>query len=101
MLHAKYIYPKNGTASDQKHAKKYLSTGGLYKVERVNIGGSFTDIYLTGVKTPFNSVQFEFYENGKKIDIYKDPRFSPYIKNDIKEEQPEEAKKGEDSVYEN
>lgn len=40
---------------------------------------SYTDIKLKNIDRKFNSVIFEFYENGNEIDIYNDPRYNPYI----------------------
>lgn len=60
-----------------------LTKGEIYKVEHISMGQSYTSIYLInpkeGTKNPFNSVYFEFYENKKKLDIYSDRRFNPYI----------------------
>ena len=48
------------------------------------MGSYKTDILLKGFNdwdsnSWFNSVCFEFYENGKEIDIYSDERFNPYL----------------------
>lgn len=59
--------------------KTDLEVGKEYEVERVSMGGSYTSIFLVGKRGSYNSVMFEFYENGKELDIYKDKRFNPYL----------------------
>lgn len=60
-----------------------LNKDELYEVEHISMGQSYTSIYLKtpkdGTNNPFNSVIFDFYENNKKLNIYKDRRFNPYI----------------------
>lgn len=63
-----------------------LEYGKTYEVEDIDMGQSFTSIYLkdmrnarTGVLRSYNSVIFEFYEDGKSLDIYRDTRFNSYI----------------------
>lgn len=51
-----------------------------YEVESVEMDRTYTDIKLKNIDRKFNSVIFEFYEDGKEIDIYSDPRYNPYIK---------------------
>ena len=51
-----------------------------YEVESVEIDRTYTDIKLKNLDRKFNSVIFEFYEDGKEIDIYSDPQYNPYIK---------------------
>lgn len=75
MLTAIYNYPKNGY-----HPAKELIVGQEYEVESVIMGQSHTSIYLKGYKGGFNSVQFDFYENGSPHNIYRDPRYNPYIR---------------------
>lgn len=60
-----------------------LSIGEEYVVDGISMGQSYTYITLMnpkqGTKNPFNSVIFDFYEDGKKINIYKDKRYNPYL----------------------
>ena len=56
-----------------------LEVGKEYEVEGISMGGSRTSIYLVEKRYSYNSIMFEFYENGKQIDIYKDRRFNPYL----------------------
>ena len=64
---------------DKELASKYLVPDTDYEVYSIDMGSWMTDIYLIGYKYGFNSIYFDFYEDGKEIDIYKDPRFNPYL----------------------
>ena len=79
MLIAHYNGPDGGYDADKKLASKYLVPGTDYEVYDIDMGSWMTDIYLIGHKYGFNSIYFDFYEDGKEIDIYKDPRFNPYL----------------------
>ena len=51
-----------------------------FEVEYIDMGGSSTSIYLKDFPNqPFNSVFFEFEENGKELDIYDNTKFNPYL----------------------
>ncbi len=81
MLYAKFMYPDNGYDYDEEYAKKMgLKVSERYEVEDVDMGQSHTSIYLKNIKGCFNSVHFEFEENGNPIDIYDDPRYNPYLR---------------------
>lgn len=56
-----------------------LEYGKTYEVVDIDMGQSFTSIYLKDMKNPYNSVIFEFYEDGEPLDIYRDARFNKYI----------------------
>ena len=75
-LTAVYNYPQNGYRPATQ-----LEVGKEYLVERVNMGQSSTDISLFGFGGYFNSVQFDFFEDGKPIDIYRSPKYNPYLRN--------------------
>ena len=79
MLYAKFMYPDNGYDGDVEFAKKTgLEVGEKYEVEDLSMGGSHTSIFLKDVNCSFNSVQFEFEEDGEPIDIYNSPKYNPY-----------------------
>lgn len=61
--------------------KKYeeLKQGEEYEVKHIEMGSAMTWIFLKGKKTPFNSLCFQFRENGNPLNIYKDKRFNPYL----------------------
>lgn len=79
LIYARVEHPENGYDCDRKELEK-LDYKKVYRVTYILMGGSHTLIYLNNVDGVFNSVNFEFYENGSKIDIYSDPRFNPYMK---------------------
>ena len=56
-----------------------LEYGKMYEVEDIDMGQSYTSVYIVDKPYPYNSIFFEFYENGKPLDIYKDTRFNPYL----------------------
>ena len=74
-LTAVYNYPQNGYRPATQ-----LEVGKEYIVERVNMGQSSTYINLSGFGGCFNSVQFDFFEDGKPIDIYRSPKYNPYMR---------------------
>lgn len=60
-------YKKWGATDDPKD----LTVGEEYFVDYVVIHGSYTQVYLAGEHSnkAYNSVNFEFYLDGKEIDI--------------------------------
>ena len=80
MLYAKFMRPDNGYNSDIERAKKAgLIIGEKYEVEDLCMGGSYTSIYLKNIDIGFNSVQFDYEEDGQPIDIYESPKYNPYL----------------------
>ena len=55
-----------------------LEIGKEYEVLFIDMGQSYTYVKLKG-GLKVNSVQLEFYENGKSLNIYRDIRFNPYL----------------------
>ena len=54
--------------------------GDKFEVDYIDMDGSSTSIYLKDFPNqPFNSVFFEFEENGEELDIYDDTRFNHYL----------------------
>ena len=74
-LTAVYNYPNNG-----HQPATQLEVGKEYPVESVSMGRYHTDIHLSGFGGCFNSVQFDFFEDGKPIDLYRSPKYNPYLK---------------------
>lgn len=73
-LTAVYNYPENG----YRHATQ-LEVGKEYIVDSVDMGRYYTDIFLSDIDGCFNSVQFDFFEDGEPIDIYSSPKYNPYL----------------------
>lgn len=80
MILAKYAHPNNGHDFQQVEINSHLKVKELYEVKSVVMGNFSTTVYLNGFDCGFNSVFFDFYENGEEVDIYMDARFNPYIK---------------------
>lgn len=79
MLYAIFMYPENGYNCDIENVKKVgLKVGEKYEVEDLSMGQSNTSVFLKGIEGCFNSVQFEFEEDGKPINIYKSIKYNPY-----------------------
>ena len=82
MLYAKVTNPDAGYVYDREKAAK-LFAGVYYTVTGVEMGSSHTSIYLEGMKTSFNSVNFTLYRRGignfVEYDIFSDPAYNPYI----------------------
>lgn len=79
-IYAKYAHPNNGYKNQQVEINRVLKVRELYEVKSIEMGDFQTDVYLKNIFQPLNSVFFDFYENGKEIDIYTDKRFNPMIK---------------------
>lgn len=80
MVTAKFVRPSSGYPYDVKKSREAgLVEGTDYPVSNIFVGQSHTNVYLENFSGVFNSVQFEFYEDGKPINIFHDQRFNPYI----------------------
>jgi len=78
MIIAKVVTLKGGYQGDQKTFDKLeCSIGDEFEVEAFSIGQSCSSVQLK--KGGFyNTVFFDFYEDGKELNIYVDKRFSGY-----------------------
>lgn len=90
MITAKCIRNKIGNWEDDS---TYLQIGKEYEVDYIAMGQSHTNVHLKDkllnqingkLASCFNSVYFEFYENGKSLDIFSDARFNPYLSQEEK-----------------
>lgn len=81
MITAKFVRPNAGYDCDKEQvAVLGLELNRNYHMNHISIGQSHSSVWLQefdGVN--FNSVHFDFYENGKRFDIYRDERFSQYV----------------------
>lgn len=72
-LQAGYDYQK------QKMIDLGFKVGDRIEVKDIVVHQSSTDVYLEGHEGSFNSVFFEFEENGKEFDPISDRRFNDYL----------------------
>ena len=80
MVIAVFNHPENGHKFNQEFAKKHLVLGQSYELTGVDMGQSSTTVFLKEFPDfGFNSIQFDFFEDGKELNIYRDPRFNPYL----------------------
>lgn len=53
--------------------------GAVFEVENISMGQSSSTVKLKDTGW-FNSIHFEYYtDDGVPVNIYRDPRFNPYI----------------------
>lgn len=80
-IYARFLYPNYGHVGDGSSAiSAGLTVGERYEVASISMGQSYTSITLVDFSGMYNSVLFEFEEeDGTDINIYKDPRFNPYM----------------------
>lgn len=81
MLFAVFKHPDWGSRNDGEMAiSAGLVVGEKYPVENVSMGQSHTCISIKGYGS-HNSVLFEFEnDDGSECNIYKDSKYSPYMK---------------------
>lgn len=59
--------------------EKEIEIGKSYEVEDISMGQSSTSVTLKDIRGAFNSIYFEFFEDGSPLDIFEDKRFNPYL----------------------
>lgn len=59
---------RNGYDRDLEYANEVLNTEDVYEVERVDIGGWSSSVYLVGQKRPFNTVMFDIVGDYESYD---------------------------------
>lgn len=79
MITVKLMHPDAGYDTDKENIKK-LKVNIHYEVNHIDIGQSHTYFSIVNIEGSFNSVNFEFYEDEKLIDIFSDKRFNLYLK---------------------
>jgi len=57
-----------------------LEAGKEYKVVKIAMSTCYTNIYLEGINGPFNSIEFDFFKDGVRHNIYRDPEYNPYMR---------------------
>lgn len=78
MIIAKFNHPNAGYNGDGEETLHFLKVGGKYTLDHVSMGQSYTTVWINGCDRGFNSVLFDFYENGKKVELQDYPEFNPY-----------------------
>lgn len=80
MLYAIFTKPDAGYPGNGENAiKRGLEVGEKYEVTYISMGQSYTSIELAGIEDNFNSILFDFEEDGTPVNIYGDPRYNPYL----------------------
>lgn len=79
MLTAKYVHPDNGYELERQRTAMLLVEGKEYEVKDILMGQSHTTILLADLDGVFNNVLFDFFEDGKEIDIFTSPKYNPYL----------------------
>lgn len=80
-LYAEFMYPNAGTDYDKEKVREVgLEVGRKYEVRDIDMGNWYTKVWLEGYSRAFNSVHFEFYEDGKEIDIYNSPKYNIWLR---------------------
>ena len=79
MITAKVVKLTGGYRFDKEHFDKLnAEIGDEYEVVEISIGQSSSKVQLQNGGF-YNTVYFEFYEDGVKFDIFKDKRFNCYL----------------------
>lgn len=79
MITAKIVSLIGGSRFDKEHFDKLnAELGAEYEVAAISIGQSGSTVQLKSGGF-YNTVYFEFYEDGVKFDIFKDKRFNWYL----------------------
>lgn len=69
-----------GYDHDKEHAAEAkLKIGDRLTVKYISMGQSHTSVHVNEHTGGFNSIYFDFEENGEPLNIYRDHRFNPYI----------------------
>lgn len=79
MVIAKVKTFEAGYDSQKEKMKELFELNQELEVDDIDMGQSSTSIYLKGYDRSFNSVFFDFYEDGKELNIFNDERFNPYL----------------------
>lgn len=86
---------EHGFESQRDRARALgMKKGDEFTVAHVEMGGCSTSIQLEEFPGEhFNSVMFDFFKNGELHDIYRDPKYNPYIPRHVPERAEGEPKR--------
>lgn len=87
-----------GWSNEADYAKKDLTVGQEYKVDRIDVGRSSSCIYIEGFGGSYNSVMFDYSYNGEEYDYISNPlkleninyTYFQYVKVDEDDEEDED-----------
>ncbi len=80
MITAKYLHENSGSEYDRENILKFgFSLGQEFEVESIYVYPFYTEIYLKGYESSFNSVNFEIYEDGEELDYTQNKRFTSHF----------------------
>ena len=78
MIIAKVVTLQAGYRAEQEEVEELgWNIDDEFEVKNISVGGWYTDVTLKGGSS-FNSCFFEFYEDGKPLNVYSDERFQKY-----------------------
>jgi len=77
---AKFTHPDKGQELQRREINRLCKINGEYELATVYMKEDITTVRLIGYFEWFNSIFFDFFEDGKEVDIYTDPRFNPFIR---------------------
>ena len=78
MIVAKVVTLQAGYRAEQEEVEELgWNIDDEFEVDNISVGGWHTDVTLKGGSS-FNSCFFDFYEDGKSLNVYADERFQKY-----------------------
>ena len=78
MIIAKVVTLQAGYRSEQEEVEELgWNIDDEFEVDNISVGGWHTDVSLKG-GSYFNSCSFEFYADGKPLNVYSDERLQKY-----------------------
>jgi hypothetical protein len=69
LYQARFTHPTAGWDGGE-HPRTELELNEFYEIDYIEIHSMHTRIYLKGFKDWFNSVNFDFYMDGNKVDSF-------------------------------
>lgn len=73
------LIPVKAKAKNKHYEKAGIQMDDLLEVEAINMGQTSTRVCFWGRNCSFNALHFDFYVNGKEIDIYRSGAFNHYF----------------------
>lgn len=73
------LIPVKARAKNEHYKKVGIQKDELLDVESISMGQTNTRVCFIGRNCSFNAIHFDFYVNGKEIDIYRSGAFNHYF----------------------